>query len=196
MSPANAYQLQTRPESLIEQILEKQPGADVTLIQKAYLYAARMHGGQMRRSGEPYLIHPLEVAHILADLHMDDITIAAGLLHDTIEDCPCTLDDLRREFGREIGQIVAGLTRIDGISFASPMEEQAENFRKMLVAMSEDIRVLIIKLADRLHNMRTLDHLDEDRRTAIARETKEIYAPLANRLGIGRIKNEFEDLCL
>jgi guanosine-3',5'-bis(diphosphate) 3'-pyrophosphohydrolase len=194
--PTTAYQLQTRPESLIEQILEKQPAADVTLIQKAYLYAAKMHGSQVRRSGEPYLIHPLEVAHILADLHMDDVTIAAGLLHDTIEDCACTLDDLRREFGHEIGQIVAGLTRIEGISFASPMEEQAENFRKMLVAMSEDIRVLIIKLADRLHNMRTLDHLDEERRVAIARETKDIYAPLANRLGIGRIKNEFEDLCL
>jgi GTP pyrophosphokinase len=196
MPSTASYQLQTRPESLIEQILEKQPGADVILIQKAYLYAAKMHGRQMRRSGEPYLIHPLEVAHILADLHMDDVTIAAGLLHDTIEDCPCTLDDLRREFGHEIGQIVAGLTRIEGISFASPMEEQAENFRKMLVAMSEDIRVLIIKLADRLHNMRTLDHLDEERRVAIARETKDIYAPLANRLGIGRIKNEFEDLCL
>jgi len=196
MPTTATYQLQTRPESLIEQILEKQPGADVVLIQKAYLYAAKMHGRQMRRSGEPYLIHPLEVAHILADLHMDDVTIAAGLLHDTIEDCPCTLDDLRREFGHEIGQIVAGLTRIEGISFASPMEEQAENFRKMLVAMSEDIRVLIIKLADRLHNMRTLDHLDEHRRVAIARETKDIYAPLANRLGIGRIKNEFEDLCL
>ncbi len=196
MDPPSSQQLQTRPEALIEEILERHPEADVTLLQKAYLYAARMHGGQLRRSGEPFLIHPLEVAKIVADLHLDDVTIAAALLHDTIEDCDATLDDLRHEFGREIAQIVAGLTRIQEISFTSPQEEQAENFRKMLVAMSEDIRVLIIKLADRLHNMRTLEYLPEERQVAIARETRDIYAPLANRLGIGRMKNEFENLCL
>ncbi|NCO57086.1 MAG: GTP pyrophosphokinase [Nitrospirae bacterium CG18_big_fil_WC_8_21_14_2_50_70_55] len=196
MATPQTQRLQTRPEALIEEILERHPEADVTLLQKAYLYAARMHGGQLRRSGEPFLIHPLEVAKIVADLHLDDVTIAAALLHDTIEDCEATIDDLRREFGREIAQIVAGLTRIQEISFTSPQEEQAENFRKMLVAMSEDIRVLIIKLADRLHNMRTLEYLPAERQIEIARETRDIYAPLANRLGIGRMKNEFENLCL
>ncbi|RMF85809.1 MAG: bifunctional (p)ppGpp synthetase/guanosine-3',5'-bis(diphosphate) 3'-pyrophosphohydrolase, partial [Nitrospirae bacterium] len=195
MSAPAPPRFQTRPEALIEQILERHPEADVTLLQKAYLYAARMHGGQLRRSGEPFLIHPLEVARIVADLHLDDVTIAAALLHDVIEDCDVTLEDLRREFGREIAQIVAGLTRIKEISFTSPQEEQAENFRKMLVAMAEDIRVLIIKLADRLHNMRTLEYLPRERQIEIARETRDIYAPLANRLGIGRMKNEFEDLC-
>jgi len=164
------------------------------LIYKAYKFAAKAHNKQLRRSGECYLTHPLEVAKILSQLYFDEITISTGLLHDTIEDSPLTLQNINDEFGPTITYLVDGVTKLTHINFCSYKEKQAENFRKMLIAMSKDIRVLIVKLADRLHNMRTLKYMPNNKKLLIAKETIEIYAPLANRVGISWLKSELEDL--
>ncbi len=167
---------------------------DNKLILRAYNYAVKYHGDQCRKSGEPYIIHPLNVAYILAEMGLDDSSICAALLHDVVEDTEVTDNDLRKEFGNEIADMVAGVTKLKLIQFASAEEQQAENYRKMFLAMGKDIRVILIKLADRLHNMRTLKHLRRDRQIAIAKETMDLYAPLANRLGLYSLKWELEDL--
>ena len=164
------------------------------LIQKAYNYAVSNHKDQKRLSGEDYIVHPLQVAKILADLKMDDATICAALLHDVVEDTPITNEDITREFGEEIAEMVAGVTKLGKIQYVTVTEQQVENYRKMFLAMGKDIRVILIKLADRLHNMRTLSYLKRDRQIANAKETMELYAPLANRLGIYSLKWELEDL--
>src|SRR3990167_4753721 len=183
-------------QSLIEEIPKYQPGADLDLVQRAYRFSELSHHGQQRASGEPYLSHPLEVAGLLVNFKMDVTTVTAGLLHDVLEDTRATKDDLTREFGVEIADLVDGVTKIGKLAFSSKEERQSENFRKMLVAMARDIRVLMIKLADRLHNMRTLDYLVQDRGRKIAEETLDIYAPLAHRLGMAKVKAELEDLAL
>jgi (p)ppGpp synthase/HD superfamily hydrolase len=164
------------------------------LIRKAWDFCVRHHEGQMRASGEPYIVHPLEVGEVLAEMKMDSTAIAAGLLHDSVEDTPATNEEIEAEFGSQVAHIVEGVTNIDKIQFANREDRQAENVRKMLLAMVSDVRVVLIKLADRLHNMRTLEHLRPDRQEAIARETLEIYAPLAHRLGMGKVRGELEDL--
>ena len=179
---------------MLAKVGANRPHDDREIIRRAYEFSLKHHEGQTRASGEPYLIHPLEVSLVLADMKLDSSAIAAGLLHDAIEDTPVTNDDIRREFGDHVLQIVEGVTKIDKIDFASREERQAENVRKMVLAMVNDIRVVLIKLADRLHNMRTLKHLPEERRLAVARETLEIYAPLAHRLGMGKVRGELEDL--
>jgi len=183
-----------RFEDLLEKVRKYNPDADVELLRRAYVFSALEHRGQVRHSGEPYLVHPLEVATILADLKMDPVTIAAGLLHDVVEDTLTTTERLEAVFGAEVAHIVEGVTKISAITFSSSEERQAENFRKMLLAMVDDIRVILVKLADRLHNMRTLLFLPEDRRLHIAQETLDIYAPIANRLGMSKLKNELEEL--
>jgi GTP diphosphokinase / guanosine-3',5'-bis(diphosphate) 3'-diphosphatase len=186
----------TQLETLIEAIPKYQPGADLDVLARAYHFSAASHQGQHRASGEPYLSHPLEVATLLVDFKMDVTTVTAGLLHDVLEDTTATKADLEREFGGEIAELVDGVTKIGKLAFSSREERQAENFRKMLVAMARDLRVLMIKLADRLHNMRTLDYLPADRSRKIAQETLDIYAPLAHRLGMAKVKAELEDLAL
>ncbi|MBI3625078.1 MAG: bifunctional (p)ppGpp synthetase/guanosine-3',5'-bis(diphosphate) 3'-pyrophosphohydrolase [Candidatus Rokubacteria bacterium] len=186
----------TQLETLVEEIPKYQPGADLDLVKRAYRFSELSHQGQQRASGEPYLSHPLEVAGLLVNFKMDVTTVTAGLLHDILEDTRTTKDDLAREFGPEIADLVDGVTKIGKLAFSSREERQAENFRKMLVAMARDIRVLMIKLADRLHNMRTLDYLSGDRARKVAEETLDIYAPLANRLGMAKVKAELEDLAL
>jgi guanosine-3',5'-bis(diphosphate) 3'-pyrophosphohydrolase len=183
-----------RLNDILEKVSRNFPGADLTLIEKAYVFSAKVHQGQVRLSGEPYLIHPLAVTAILADMKMDIGTVAAGLLHDTVEDTYTTLEEIQDLFGPEIAALVDGLTKISRITLATHEEQQSENFRKMLLAMAKDIRIVIIKLADRLHNMRTLEHLPPETQIKIAQETLDIYAPIANRLGIDRIKTELEDL--
>ncbi|USN50706.1 MAG: bifunctional (p)ppGpp synthetase/guanosine-3',5'-bis(diphosphate) 3'-pyrophosphohydrolase [Myxococcales bacterium] len=170
------------------------PQPDLDLIRKAYVCSAKYHEGQVRKSGEPYLSHPLEVAKILAELKLDEASICTGLLHDTVEDTAATQDEIEEVFGHDIAYLVDGVTKLSQIKFYSSEEKQAENFRKMLVAMSRDIRVLLVKLADRLHNMRTLQYMIPEKQERIATETIEIYAPLANRLGIAWLKAELEDL--
>ena len=172
------------------------PQSDLTLLERAYAFSARAHEGQWRKTGEPYLLHPLEVASVLTQLRMDVASVSAGLLHDVLEDTPHTRADIEAAFGDEVATLVDGVTKIGKIAFRSDQEKQAENFRKMIVCMAEDMRVLLIKLGDRLHNMRTLFALSEAQQRQIAQETLDIYAPLANRLGIGWIKTEMEDLCL
>ena len=167
---------------------------ELEMIQKAYIYSATVHQGQVRLSGEPYLTHPMEVAGILVDMKMDSATIISGLLHDTIEDTLTTKEQIEQEFGKDVAFLVSGLTKLSRISFGSQEERQAENFRKMILAMSADIRILLVRLADRIHNMRTLQYQTLDRRIYIARETMDVYAPLANRLGINWMKMELEDL--
>src|SRR5436190_17793274 len=186
----------TQLETLIEEIPKYQPGADLEVLARAYTFSAASHQGQQRASGEPYLSHPLEVANLLVDFKMDVTTVTAGLLHDVLEDTAATKADLEREFGGEIAELVDGVTKIGKLAFSSREERQAENFRKMLVAMARDVRVLMIKLADRLHNMRTLDYLPADRSRKIAQETLDIYAPLAHRLGMAKVKAELEDHAL
>jgi GTP pyrophosphokinase len=183
-----------RFNDIADRVLEYDPACDLALLQRAYVYTAKVHDGQERLSGEPYLIHPLEVAGILVDMRMDEVCVTAGLLHDAVEDTFSTLDEINRLFGDEVAFLVEGLTKIAKIEFTSARERQAENFRKMLLAMSKDIRILLIKLADRLHNMRTLTYMSEDSRRRIAQETLDIYAPLAHRLGIHWMKQELEDL--
>ena len=186
----------TQLQTLLEEIPKYQPGADLALLARAYDFSAASHKGQHRASGEPYLSHPLEVAHLLVDFKMDVTTVTAGLLHDVLEDTKATKPELVREFGGEIAELVDGVTKLGKLAFSSREERQAENFRKMLVAMARDLRVLMIKLADRLHNMRTLDYLPPDKARKIAQETLDIYAPLAHRLGMAKVKAELEDLAL
>ena len=182
-------------DELIEKVRRYNPDAQVELIRRAYDFSAQAHEGQLRRSGEPYLAHPLAVAEILTALRLDVPAIVAGLMHDTIEDTIRTRAQIEEEFGKDIARLVEGVTKIGKIHFKSYEETQAENFRKMLISMADDIRVILIKLADRLHNMRTIEHLDLTQQKKIAQETIEIYAPLANRLGIGWMRSELEDLC-
>jgi GTP diphosphokinase / guanosine-3',5'-bis(diphosphate) 3'-diphosphatase len=183
-----------RFEDIYETVRRHHPGADLELLRKAYIFSAVEHKGQTRASGEPYLVHPLEVASILAEMRMDPACVAVGLLHDVLEDTLTEPGRIEEYFGKDVLHIVEGVTKISKIPFSSSEERQAENFRKLLLAMVDDIRVILVKLADRLHNMRTLQHLPEDRRVRIARETMDIYAPLAGRLGMSKIKNELEDL--
>ncbi len=184
-----------RFEDLLEKVRAYNPEADLELLRRAYVFSTFEHKGQVRHSGEPYMVHPLEVADFLADLRLDAVTIAAGLLHDVVEDTLTTIERIEELFGPEVAHVVEGVTKISTIPFSSSEERQAENFRKMLLAMVDDIRVILVKLADRLHNMRTLHHLPEDRRLKIAQETLDIYAPIANRLGMSKVKNELEELC-
>ncbi|MEW6379276.1 MAG: bifunctional (p)ppGpp synthetase/guanosine-3',5'-bis(diphosphate) 3'-pyrophosphohydrolase [bacterium] len=183
-----------RISDITEKVQSYIPSPDIDLIHRAYVFSAKVHKGQVRLSGEPYLTHPLEVSAILAELRLDEVTVAVGLLHDTVEDTLATENEIRELFGEEIVFLVNAVTKISQISFASHEEKQAENFRKMLLAMAKDIRVILIKLADRLHNMRTLEYLPREKQIRIARETMEIYAPFANRLGIAKVKSELEDL--
>ncbi len=186
----------TELSTLMEEVPKYQPGADLGVLTRAYRFSAVCHQGQQRASGEPYLSHPLEVARLLVDFKMDVTTVTAGLLHDVLEDTEATKEELEREFGKEIADLVDGVTKIGKLAFSSREERQAENFRKMLVAMARDLRVLMIKLADRLHNMRTLDYLPPEKARKIAQETLDIYAPLAHRLGMAKVKAELEDLAL
>jgi GTP diphosphokinase / guanosine-3',5'-bis(diphosphate) 3'-diphosphatase len=184
----------TKFRDLMKYVQANRPQDDLTIIKKAYDYSLKHHEGQSRASGEPYLIHPLEVALVLCEMKMDPVAIAAGLLHDSVEDTSVTIGDIRKEFGEQVAHIVEGVTKISKIDFATRQEQQAENLRKMMLAMVDDIRVVLIKLADRLHNMRTLEHLAPERQQKIAEETLEIYAPIAHRLGMGKIRGELEDL--
>ncbi len=184
----------TKFRDLMKRMQESRPQDDLTIVKKAYDYSLKHHDGQTRASGEPYLVHPLEVALVLAEMKMDPVAVAAGLLHDSVEDTSVTIEDIRKEFGEQVAHIVEGVTKISKIDFATREEQQAENLRKMMLAMVDDIRVVLIKLADRLHNMRTLEHLQPDRQHKIAEETLEIYAPIAHRLGMGKIRGELEDL--
>jgi GTP diphosphokinase / guanosine-3',5'-bis(diphosphate) 3'-diphosphatase len=181
---------------LLEKVRSYHPAADVEVIRKAYDFSAKVHQGQKRASGEPYLIHPLAVASIISDLKLDEPSIVGGLLHDTVEDTLTTLDELKSIFGKEITALVDGVTKLSRTNFSSREEKQAENFRKMLGAMGKDVRVILIKLADRVHNMRTLDHMPLDKQILTAQESLDIYAPMAHRLGIAWIKTELEDLSL
>ena len=183
-----------RFEDIQETVQRHHPDADLEILRKAYIFSAVEHKGQLRASGEPYLVHPLEVAAVLAEMRMDPICVAVGLLHDVLEDTLTTPERLQEYFGPDVLHIVEGVTKISQIPFATSEERQAETYRKMLLAMVDDIRVILVKLADRLHNMRTLQHLPQERQKRIARETLDIYAPIAGRLGMAKIKNELEDL--
>src|SRR4030095_11451343 len=183
-----------RCEYLVEKVRANNPEADIELLRRAYVFSAFEHKGQVRHSGEPYLVHPLEVADQLADMKLDVVAIAAGLLHDIVEDTQTPIGRIKELFGADVAHVVEGVTKLGSICFSSSEERQAENFRKMLLAMVDDIRVILVKLADRLHNMRTLHHLPEERRIKIAQETRDIYAPIANRLGMSKVKNELEEL--
>ena len=181
-------------QTLLATVRANRPQDDLSIIEKAYEFSLQHHAGQQRASGEPYVLHPLEVAQVLAEIRLDSTAIAAGLLHDAVEDTPVTSQEIATLFGEQVAHIVNGVTKIDKIQFANREDRQAENVRKMLLAMVTDVRVVLIKLADRLHNMRTLQHLAADRQESIARETLEIYAPLAHRLGMGKVRGELEDL--
>ena len=181
---------------LFERLESAYSGKDLELLYKAHDFAKKAHEKQKRASGEEYFIHPCTVAKILVDLGLDSATVAAAFLHDVLEDTPVSEGDIKKEFGEEVLELVQGVTKLERIEFHSKEEEQAENFRKLFVAMAKDIRVIIIKLADRLHNMRSLNFLSDERQKRIAKETIDVYAPLAGRLGISQIKCELEDLCL
>jgi guanosine-3',5'-bis(diphosphate) 3'-pyrophosphohydrolase len=183
-----------RFEDLLERVRSYTTDEEREFLRRAYIFSAIEHKGQVRHSGEPYLVHPLEVASILAEMRLDPVAIAAGLLHDVVEDTLTSIEKIQEHFGPEVAHVVEGVTKISAIPFSSSEERQAENFRKMLLAMVDDIRVILVKLADRLHNMRTLSHMPEDRQTGTAQETLDIYAPIANRLGMSKIKNELEEL--
>jgi GTP pyrophosphokinase len=183
-----------RFEDLLDKVRGYSPDADLELLRRAYVFSALEHKGQVRHSGEPYLVHPLEVADILADMKLDAVCVSAGLLHDVVEDTLTSIDRIQDTFGEDVAHIVEGVTKISAITFSSSEERQVENFRKMLLAMVDDIRVILVKLADRLHNMRTLQFMPEDRRVRTAQETLDIYAPIANRLGMAKVKNELEEL--
>src|SRR5438067_11882064 len=183
-----------RIEDIVGKVSRNHPQADLDLLRRAYFFSAREHKGQTRASGEPYLVHPLEVGNILADMRLDAISVSTGLLHDVVEDTLVDLETIRQYIGDEITQLVDGLTKIAQISNISQEEQQAENVRKMLLAMIKDVRVVLVKLADRLHNMRTLQFLKPEKRRRIAQETMDIYAPIAHRLGMGKLRGELEDL--
>jgi guanosine-3',5'-bis(diphosphate) 3'-pyrophosphohydrolase len=183
-----------RLNDILDKVVIYNPAANLDMVRKAYVFCAKVHQGQTRLSGEPYLVHPMEVAAILADLKLDVATVVTGLLHDTLEDTLTTYDELVQIFGAEVANLVDGVTKISKIHFKTKEESQAENFRKMLLAMANDIRVILVKLADRLHNMRTLQHHPEPKQRSIAKETLDIYAPMAHRLGIAWVKSELEDL--
>ncbi len=184
-----------RIEDTLKLLKEHQPDADEMLVRRAYIFSARVHQGQLRKSGEPYLIHPVEVSYIVASLGLDAPSVAAALLHDTVEDTVTTIEEIEETFGKDVAFMVSGLTKIAKINFKSAEEAQAENFRRLLLAMVQDLRVILVKLADRLHNMRTMQYMPPEKQQRISRETLDIYAPLANRLGIAWIKTELEDLC-
>ncbi len=186
--------IEERFEALLRHVQANRPNEDISLIRKAWEFCVSHHEGQTRASGEPYIVHPLEVAEVLAEMKLDATAIAAALLHDAVEDTPATSEEIGERFGDQVAHIVEGVTKIDKIQFANREDRQAENVRKMLLAMVSDVRVVLIKLADRLHNMRTLEHLKPERQEAIARETLDIYAPLAHRLGMGKVRGELEDL--
>lgn len=184
-----------RQYELVEAVKSYDPTADEDLLNRAYIFAMKAHGAQTRASGDPYFTHPLEVAGILVEMRLDVATIVTALLHDTVEDTIATLEEIERLFGKEVVFLVDGVTKLSQIEFQSDKAKQAENFRKLLLAMSSDIRVLLIKLADRLHNMRTLHFVaSEEKRRRIAQETMEIYVPLAERIGLHQVKNELENL--
>jgi len=183
-----------RIEEICDKVRRNHPQADLNLLRRAYLFSAREHRGQKRASGESYLVHPLEVANILADMRLDAVSVSTGLLHDVVEDTLADASTIREYFGEEVAHLVEGLTKIAHISKLSREEQQAENVRKMLLAMVDDVRVVLVKLADRLHNMRTLEYLSPDKRRRIAQETMDIYAPIAHRLGMGKLRGELEDL--
>jgi GTP pyrophosphokinase len=183
-----------RIEDIIEKVGRNHQQADLDLLRRAYFFSAREHKGQVRASGEPYLVHPLEVANILADMRLDEVSVSTGLLHDVVEDTLVDLETIRKYFGDEVAHLVDGLTKIAQISNVSKEEQEAENVRKMLLAMVNDVRVVLVKLADRLHNMRTLQFLKPEKRRRIAQETMDIYAPIAHRLGMGKLRGELEDL--
>jgi GTP pyrophosphokinase len=183
-----------RIEEIVEKVGRSHPEADLDLLRRAYFFSARAHKGQTRASGEPYLVHPLEVANILADMRLDEVSVATGLLHDVVEDTLAEPETIREYFGEDVSHLVEGLTKIAQISNQSKEVQQAENVRKMLLAMVDDVRVVLVKLADRLHNMRTLHYLRPEKRQRIAQETIDIYAPIAHRLGMGKVRGELEDL--
>lgn len=183
-----------RFEDILDKVESNNPHFDEELLQKAYIFTALEHKGQVRRSGDPYLVHPLNVAYILSEMRLDETSVAVGLLHDVLEDTLTTKEKLQTLFGDEVAGLVDGVTKISRYAYVSKEQQQAETFRKMILAMSKDLRVILVKLADRLHNMRTLQYLSEDRRQTIAQETMDIYAPIANRLGMGRIRSELQDL--
>src|SRR5580658_1882004 len=184
-----------RQPDLVDLVKSYDPNADEAVLNRAYVYSMKQHGSQLRESGDPYFSHPVEVAGLLAQMKLDTASIATGLLHDTVEDTVATLDDIEQRFGGEIARLVDGVTKLSRLELQSDQSKQAENFRKLVLAMSEDIRVLLIKLADRLHNMQTLRFIkDPERRRRIARETMDIYAPLAERIGMHRMKDQLEDL--
>src|ERR1700704_2969119 len=183
-----------RQYDLVERVRSYNPKTDEGLLNRAYVYAMKAHGEQMRASGDPYFSHPLEVAAILTDLKLDDATIAAALLHDTIEDTEATRAEIDQIFGADIGALVEGLTKLKRLDLVTREAKQAENLRKLLLAIADDVRVLLIKLADRLHNMRTLSHVPPDTRRRTAEETLDIYAPLAGRMGMHEMREELEDL--
>src|SRR3984957_8918800 len=193
-SPKDIKLVDTKFQKLLATVHENRPGDDLEIIRNAWTFCLQQHEGQKRASGEPYIIHPLEVCQVLADLKMDSTAIAAGLLHDAVEDTDVTSQEIAKRFGEQVAHIVEGVTKLDKIKFANREDHQAENIRKMLLAMVTDVRVVIIKLADRLHNMRTLEHLKPEKQQKIARETLDIYAPLAHRLGMGKLRGELEDL--
>ncbi|HVN92920.1 MAG TPA: bifunctional (p)ppGpp synthetase/guanosine-3',5'-bis(diphosphate) 3'-pyrophosphohydrolase, partial [Terracidiphilus sp.] len=192
--PTDEHSITERFEALLKQAQANRPHEDISLIRKAWEFCVSHHKGQTRASGEPYIVHPLEVAEVLVEMKLDATAVAAALLHDAVEDTPATSQEIGEKFGDQVAHIVEGVTKIDKIQFANREDRQAENVRKMLLAMVSDVRVVLIKLADRLHNMRTLDYLKPDRQEAIARETLDIYAPLAHRLGMGKVRGELEDL--
>src|SRR3954469_14998949 len=184
-----------RQFELVELVKSYDPNADEGLLNRAYVYSMKAHGAQLRTSGDPYFSHPIQVAGLLAQMKLDSASIVTGLLHDTIEDTVATLEDIERQFGPEVGRLVDGVTKLSRIELQSDQTKQAENFRKLVLAMSADIRVLLVKLADRLHNMQTLHYIrDPEKRKRIALETMEIYAPLAERMGIQHVKDELENL--
>ncbi len=194
LTPPPERPIGERFEALLRQVQANRPNEDISLIRKAWEFCVSHHEGQTRLSGEPYIVHPLEVAEVLVEMKLDATAIAAALLHDAVEDTKATSEEIADAFGDQVAHIVEGVTKIDKIQFANREDRQAENVRKMLLAMVSDVRVVLIKLADRLHNMRTLEHLKPERQEAIARETQDIYAPLAHRLGMGKVRGELEDL--
>src|ERR1700751_1113450 len=187
-------QLDARLEELLEKLKKHRPSEDPWIVRRAYEIASERHHDQFRSSGEPYLSHLLEVAHILADMRLDAITLTAAILHDAIEDTEFPVSRIEERFGPEVARLVEGVTKIGRLNMAAPETRQAENIRKMVLAMVNDVRVVLVKLADRLHNMRTLEYLEPEKQQRISRETLDIYAPIAHRLGMGIVRGELEDL--